>query len=58
MPVFHVCPGPHYSGPVKHPVINLRQAYLCVDCEGISDDPHGCVRCGCSSVIPLARLLS
>jgi len=40
------------------PIIPLRDAMFCVDCEIISDTTQNeCVACGCRSLVSVARLL-
>jgi hypothetical protein len=35
-------------------MITLEKAYLCVECDGIGDNPKQC-DCGCTSVLSLAQ---
>lgn len=44
----------------SRPLVELRLAQLCVDCEAIyeTDPGTGCPRCGSRSALALARVIS
>jgi hypothetical protein len=36
---------------------NMREAFLCSDCEAVSDSANRCPRCGSDALISLARAI-
>jgi hypothetical protein len=39
-------------------IIHLNRAFLCIDCQSISDHSRNCAYCGSSSILCLSRALN
>ena len=42
---------------LHHRWVHLNRAYLCLDCDAVLVDPHGCPACGSRALMPLQSLV-